>query len=51
MSRAATRSLTPIVRQHDRIRSQYPDMILLFRLGDFRETVKENTQITMASLR
>jgi len=40
-----TESLTPMVRQYSRIKAQYPDMILMFRLGDFYEMFNEDAQV------
>ncbi len=36
---------TPMRRQYLRIKSQYPDAIVLFRLGDFYETFDEDAKI------
>ncbi|UCD95488.1 MAG: DNA mismatch repair protein MutS, partial [Candidatus Zixiibacteriota bacterium] len=30
-------SMTPLMRQYNRIKAQYPDKILFFRMGDFYE--------------
>ena len=35
---------TPIRQQYLRIKKQYPDAIVLFRLGDFYETFDENAK-------
>ncbi len=35
-------SLTPLMRQYNHFKSQYPDAILLFRVGDFYETYGED---------
>ncbi|MBM3335070.1 DNA mismatch repair protein MutS, partial [Candidatus Sumerlaeota bacterium] len=40
-----TEPLTPMVRQYSRIKAQYPDMILMFRLGDFYEMFNEDAQV------
>jgi len=45
MARSKTDSFTPMVRQYTRIKSQYPDMILMFRLGDFYEMFNEDARI------
>lgn len=37
---------TPLMRQYNSIKSQYPDAILLFRVGDFYETFAEDAKIT-----
>ena len=33
---------TPLMKQYKRIKSEYPDAILLFRMGDFYETFEED---------
>ena len=33
---------TPLMRQHNQIKAQFPDAILLFRVGDFYETFGED---------
>src|SRR3990172_4412993 len=42
--------MTPIRRQYLQIRKQYPDAILLFRLGDFYETFDEDAQLAAREL-
>jgi len=37
---------TPLMRQYEAIKRQYPDAILLFRMGDFFETFNEDAKIT-----
>ncbi len=37
---------TPLMRQYKSIKEQYPDAILLFRVGDFYETFGEDAKIT-----
>jgi len=37
---------TPLMRQYSEIKSQYPDCIVLFRMGDFYETFDEDAKIT-----
>lgn len=37
---------TPLMKQYYSIKSQYPDAILLFRVGDFYETFGEDAKIT-----
>ncbi len=37
---------TPLMKQYNSIKSQYPDAILLFRVGDFYETFGEDAKIT-----
>jgi DNA mismatch repair protein MutS len=36
---------TPLMKQHQGIKSRYPDAVLLFRVGDFYETFKEDAII------
>jgi len=36
---------TPLMKQHQAIKSKYPDAVLLFRVGDFYETFKEDALI------
>jgi DNA mismatch repair protein MutS len=36
---------TPIRRQYLRIKKQYPQAIVLFRLGDFYETFDEDARV------
>jgi DNA mismatch repair protein MutS len=42
--------VTPIRRQYLRIKKQYPNAIVLFRLGDFYETFDEDARITSREL-
>ncbi len=37
---------TPLMRQYRKIKAQYPDAIVLFRMGDFYETFEEDAKIT-----
>lgn len=37
---------TPLMRQYGEIKREYPDTILLFRMGDFFETFNEDAKIT-----
>jgi DNA mismatch repair protein MutS len=37
---------TPLMQQHNSIKSKYPDAILLFRVGDFYETFGQDAVIT-----
>ena len=37
---------TPLMRQYSEVKSQYPDCIVLFRMGDFFETFNEDAKIT-----
>ncbi|MFO7769034.1 MAG: DNA mismatch repair protein MutS, partial [bacterium] len=41
---------TPLMQQYLRIKSEHPDEILLFRLGDFYETFFDDAKITARSL-
>lgn len=45
MSKPAS-SETPLMRQYNRIKGQYPDAILLFRVGDFYETFLQDAVVT-----
>jgi len=38
------RDETPLMRQYDKIKSQYPNVILLFRVGDFYETFNDDAK-------
>ncbi|MBI1939055.1 MAG: DNA mismatch repair protein MutS [Ignavibacteriales bacterium] len=38
-------SVTPLMAQYSRIKENYPDTILLFRMGDFFETFEEDAKI------
>ena len=37
---------TPLMNQYYKVKEQYPEMILLFRIGDFYETFEEDAKIT-----
>ena len=37
---------TPVMRQYWEAKKQYPDSIMLFRMGDFYETFDEDAKIT-----
>jgi DNA mismatch repair protein MutS len=41
---------TPLMRQYQKIKSKYPETILLFRMGDFFETFEEDAKITSKAL-
>jgi DNA mismatch repair protein MutS len=43
-------NLTPIRQQYLRIKRQYPNVIVFFRLGDFYETFDEDARITSKEL-
>ena len=36
---------TPMMRQYKQVKAQYPDMVLLFRMGDFYEMFFEDAQL------
>jgi len=46
----AKESLTPMLAQYHSIKEQYPDAILLFRLGDFYEAFYEDAQVVSKAL-
>jgi len=39
-----TNHSTPLMRQYSKIKADFPDMILLYRMGDFYETFNEDAQ-------
>ena len=39
---AKTSKETPLMKQYNQIKAKYPDALLLFRVGDFYETFKED---------
>ena len=41
---------TPMMRQYLRIKSEYPDAILFFRMGDFYEMFFEDAEIASREL-
>jgi DNA mismatch repair protein MutS len=45
-----TENLTPIRQQYLRIKRQYPNVIVFFRLGDFYETFDDDARITSREL-
>ncbi|RLC47523.1 MAG: DNA mismatch repair protein MutS [Candidatus Cloacimonadota bacterium] len=45
-SRTEQFNLTPMFRQYLQIKQQYPDTLLLFRMGDFYETFFEDAKLT-----
>jgi DNA mismatch repair protein MutS len=47
---ASKNKITPVRKQYLEIKSQYPDSILFFRLGDFYETFDEDAEITSREL-
>jgi DNA mismatch repair protein MutS len=46
MSTDKTKNLTPLMRQYRQAKENYPDTIMLFRVGDFYETFEEDAKIT-----
>jgi len=46
----AKESLTPMLAQYHSIKEQYPDAILLFRLGDFYEAFYEDAELVSKAL-
>ncbi len=40
-----TQNLTPAMRQYMHFKSQYPEAVLLFRMGDFYETFYDDAQV------
>jgi DNA mismatch repair protein MutS len=47
---AKTSSETPLMQQHNAIKSKYPDAVLLFRVGDFYETFGQDAIVASAVL-
>lgn len=45
MTKSIKSSETPLMKQHNSIKSKYPDAILLFRVGDFYETFGQDAII------
>lgn len=41
---------TPLMAQYNKIKQQYPDTILLFRVGDFFETFEEDAKLASKAL-
>ena len=37
---------TPLMKQYNQIKEQYPDAVLLFRVGDFYETFSDDAILT-----
>lgn len=46
LAKSETAKQTPLMGQYNRIKTQYPDAILLFRVGDFYETFNSDAVIT-----
>ena len=42
--------LTPMMKQYFQVKEQYPDTILMFRLGDFYEMFFDDAKIASAEL-
>ena len=49
-SKAAADGSTPLMRQYYEIKSKYPDLVLLYRMGDFYETFDEDAKVTSTVL-
>lgn len=47
---AREQALTPMMAQYRQIKSQYPDCILFFRLGDFYEMFYEDAEVAAREL-
>ncbi|HIN66956.1 MAG TPA: hypothetical protein EYM95_20130, partial [Candidatus Obscuribacterales bacterium] len=45
-----TRELTPLMRQYWEIKSQYPDFLVFFRVGDFYEMFDSDAQVASREL-
>lgn len=43
--RVVRKGETPLMRQYGEIKAQYPDSLVLFRMGDFYETFEEDAKI------
>ena len=41
---------TPLMKQYNQIKEQYPDAVLLFRVGDFYETFSDDAILTSVIL-
>ncbi|HUH72804.1 MAG TPA: DNA mismatch repair protein MutS [Chitinophagales bacterium] len=50
MAKSVIKKETPLMGQYNRIKSQHPDAILLFRVGDFYETFHSDAVKTAAAL-
>ncbi|MEO8066536.1 MAG: DNA mismatch repair protein MutS [Flavobacteriales bacterium] len=44
-AKAGTGTETPLMQQYARIKAQFPDALLLFRIGDFYETFGEDARV------
>lgn len=42
MAKSKTKKVTPLMQQYFKVKTKYPDAILLFRVGDFYETFGED---------
>ncbi|HLR76202.1 MAG TPA: hypothetical protein VK106_00990, partial [Balneolaceae bacterium] len=45
-----TKTLTPLMRQHKKIKAENPDAVLLFRVGDFYETFGDDAELVSKEL-
>ena len=50
MSTTKKKSETPLMQQYNRIKSKYPEALLLFRVGDFYETFSEDAILVSKEL-
>ena len=50
MATKTKKSLTPLMRQHQKIKAENPDAILLFRVGDFYETFGNDAELVSKEL-
>ncbi len=50
MPKASSRSMTPVQEQYNRIKQNYPDALLFFRLGDFYELFGEDAKVASETL-
>lgn len=46
MAKSTKKELTPLMQQYQKMKDQYPDALLLFRMGDFYETFGKDAIIT-----
>ena len=45
-TKSKTKKVTPLMQQYQRVKSKYPDALLLFRVGDFYETFGQDAITT-----
>jgi len=46
MAKSTKKGLTPLMQQYEKMKNQYPDALLLFRMGDFYETFGKDAIVT-----